>query len=66
MLRSKAYVRLLIGLAAARPSQAPTGANRKPRPGGRQGWGRVDSMHQGGFDKDKGGFHINGIDQVTQ
>ena len=39
---------------------------RKPRPEGRPGWVRVDSVHQGDLDKVKGVYHINAVDEVTQ
>ena len=42
------------------------GARRKPRPEGRPGWIRVDSVHQGDLDKVKGVYHIKAVDEVTQ
>jgi len=42
------------------------GARRKPRPEGRPGWIRVDSVHQSDLDKVKGVYHINAVDEVTQ
>lgn len=42
------------------------GERRKPRPDGIPGYIRVDSVHQGDLDKEKGVYHINLIDEVTQ
>ena len=38
----------------------------KPRPEGKPGFIRVDSVHQGDLDKQKGVYHINLVDEVTQ
>ena len=64
--RSRAYERVLGAKDATRPTQAPIGVRRKPRPEGRPGWIRVDSVHQGDLDKVKGVYHINAVDEVTQ
>lgn len=42
------------------------GERRKPRPEGRPGFLRVDSVHQGDLDGLKGLYHINLVDEVTQ
>jgi hypothetical protein len=42
------------------------GIRRKPAPCGKPGFLRVDSVHQGDLDKQKGVYHINFIDEVTQ
>jgi transposase InsO family protein len=42
------------------------GERRKPRPEGKPGFIRVDSVHQGDLDKAKGVYHINLTDEVTQ
>lgn len=42
------------------------GERRKPRPEGKPGYIRVDSVHQGDYDKEKGVYHINLVDEVTQ
>src|SRR3989344_871820 len=42
------------------------GERRKPRPDGQPGFIRVDSVHQGDKDKEKGVYHINLVDEVTQ
>lgn len=48
------------------PSAVPIGERRKPSPDGRPGYIRVDSVHQGDQDKEKGVYHVNLIDEVTQ
>lgn len=42
------------------------GERRKPRPEGKPGYLRVDSVHQGDLDGEKGVYHINIVDEVTQ
>lgn len=42
------------------------GERRKPQPIGKPGFLRVDSVHQGDRDKEKGVYHINLVDEVTQ
>ena len=38
----------------------------KPRPEGRPGYIRVDTVHQGDWDGTKGVYHVNAVDEVTQ
>lgn len=42
------------------------GERRKPNPQGEPGYIRVDSVHQGDRDKEKGVYHINLVDEITQ
>jgi len=42
------------------------GERRKPNPCGKPGFIRVDSVHQGDLDRQKGVYHINLVDEVTQ
>lgn len=44
----------------------PIGERRKPDPQGQPGFLRVDTVHQGDLDKEKGVYHINLVDEVTQ
>lgn len=48
------------------PVQRRIGERRKPRPEGRPGYIRVDTVHQGDWDGTKGVYHINAVDEVTQ
>jgi len=42
------------------------GERRKPQTEGKPGFLRVDSVHQGDLDKEKGVYHINLVDETTQ
>lgn len=42
------------------------GIRRKPRNGGKPGFLRVDSVHQGDLERQKGVYHINFVDEITQ
>jgi hypothetical protein len=48
------------------PIAVPIGMRMKPRPEGKPGYIRVDSVHQGDLDRVKGVYHINLVDEVTQ
>jgi hypothetical protein len=49
-----------------RPTTIAIGERRKPRPEGRPGYLRIDTVHQGDRDGVKGLYHINAVDEVTQ
>lgn len=42
------------------------GVRRKPEPNGQPGYLRIDSVHQGDLNKEKGLYHINLVDEITQ
>lgn len=42
------------------------GIRAKPQPGGKPGYLRVDTVHQGDYNGLKGPYHINIVDEVTQ
>jgi transposase InsO family protein len=48
------------------PTAVNIGERRKPGPDGKPGFLRVDSVHQGDFEGEKGVYHINIVDEVTQ
>ena len=48
------------------PVRNPIGVRKAPRPNGRAGFIRVDSVHQGDQDGVKGVYHITCIDEVSQ
>ena len=48
------------------PTSVAIGMRIKPQPLGKPGFIRVDSVHQGDKDKEKGVYHINLVDEVTQ
>ena len=47
-------------------SAVQIGERRKPNPQGQPGFIRIDTVHQGDQDKQKGVYHINAVDEVTQ
>jgi len=42
------------------------GERCKPEPGGKPGYLRVDTMHQGDRDGQKGVYHVNTVDEIVQ
>ena len=48
------------------PSPIATGERRRPDPQGAPGYLRVDTVHQGDWEGEKGVYHINAVDAVTQ
>lgn len=63
---SKLYRSASIHYEKTRPKSSVIGERRKPRPDGRPGYVRVDTVHQGDFNGIKGVYHINAVDEVTQ
>lgn len=49
-----------------KPVQVAIGTRRKPTPEGQPGFIRVDTVHQGDLDKEKGVYHLNCVDEITQ
>ena len=49
-----------------RPTPVPIGERRRPDPQGQPGFLRVDTVHQGDQQGNKGVYHINAVDEVTQ
>lgn len=47
-------------------SQTNIGIRRKPAPNGKPGYVRIDTVHQGDLGGNKGVYHINIVDEVTQ
>lgn len=48
------------------PRKVDIGKRSKPSPEGKPGYLRVDTVHQGDLEKEKGVYHINIVDEVTQ
>lgn len=63
---SEAYRKRNTTYQPTRPTPIPIGERRKPRPQGRPGYLRIDTVHQGDRDGVKGLYHINVVDEVTQ
>jgi len=49
-----------------KPSVVKIAERTRPEPGGRPGYIRVDTVHQGDLNETKGVYHINAVDEVTQ
>src|SRR5271154_4337172 len=62
----EAYRKKNTSYQPTRPTPIPIGERRKPRPQGRPGYLRIDTVHQGDQDGVKGIYHINAVDEVTQ
>lgn len=56
----------MLQYTKTRPVKTSIGERRKPKPEGKPGYIRVDSVHQGDLDKQKGVYHINLVDEVAQ
>lgn len=52
--------------SATAPSGIAIGERRRPNPQGVPGHLRVDTVHQGDWEGEKGVYHINAVDAVTQ
>jgi len=63
---SEAYRRRNTSYQPTRPTIIPIGERRKPRPRGRPGYLRIDTVHQGDRNGNKGVCHINAVDEMTQ
>jgi transposase InsO family protein len=64
--RHRRYREEALTIEKTKPVQRSIGERRKPEPNGSPGFLRVDTVHQGDFDKKKGVYHINLVDEVTQ
>ena len=63
---TQAYRKRNTTYQPTRPTPIPIGERRKPQPQGKPGYLRVDTVHQGDRDGNKGLYHINAVDEVTQ
>jgi transposase InsO family protein len=64
--RSAAYRKVATVFEPTRPSPVSIAERRRPDPRGEPGYLRVDTVHQGDWDGEKGVYHINAVDTVTQ
>ena len=64
--RSHLYRNLNKRYTKIKPAVVKIGERTKPDPGGKPGYIRVDTVHQGDRDGEKGVYHINAVDEVTQ
>ena len=64
--KSAGYRAQRTHLTKTHPVCNPIGVRKAPRPHGKAGFIRVDSVHQGDFDGIKGVYHITCVDEVSQ
>lgn len=64
--QSKRYQLRVLHMGKTKSVSVPIGQRRKPQPNGMPGFLRVDTVHQGDLNKEKGVYHINLVDEVTQ
>jgi transposase InsO family protein len=64
--KSQGYLRQRRSVEKTRPARSNIGERRKPHPAGQPGFLRLDTVHQGDWDKQKGVYHINAVDEITQ
>ncbi len=64
--RSAAYRKVAAVFESTRPSAVSIAERRRPEPHGQPGFLRVDTVHQGDWGEEKGVYHINAVDTVTQ
>ena len=60
------YLNNSLTYTKTRPVNNLIGTRRKPNNQGRPGYLRIDSVHQGDRDKEKGVYYVNVVDEVTQ
>lgn len=63
---TRQYISWAKFFTKTKPTPVNIGERRKPNPQGQPGYLRVDTVHQGDLDKEKGVYHINLVDSVTQ
>jgi len=63
---TEAYRKRNTSYQPTRPTPIPIGERRKPQPQGKPGYLRVDTVHQGDQGGNKGLYHINAVDEVTE
>ena len=64
--KTTTYRKQRVNIQLTKPTKVAIGERRKPAPGGKPGYLRVDTVHQGDHDGVKGVYHINAVDEVTQ
>ncbi len=64
--KSKTYQQKRYDFDKTKHTPVSIGERRKPVTNGKPGYVRIDTVHQGDLDKQKGVYHINATDEVTQ
>lgn len=63
---SSVYKNKRLHFEETKSKKSTIGQRCKPFPEGKPGYIRIDSVHQGDLDKQKGVYHINAVDEITQ
>ena len=63
---SKTYKNKRTYFEKTQSKKSTIGVRKKPYPEGKPGYIRIDSVHQGDHNKQKGVYHINAVDEATQ
>ncbi len=64
--KTRTYRQRRVHFEATHSISIPIGERRRPQPEGKPGYLRVDTVHQGDREGEKGLYHINAVDEVTQ
>ncbi len=64
--RSNTYRGITRRFTRTKPAVPKIGERAKPEPKGQPGYIRIDTIHQGDLNGQKGVYHINAVDEVTQ
>lgn len=64
--RTHLYRSMAKRYTGTRPAVVRIAERARPDPAGRPGYIRVDTIHQGDLNGEKGVYHINAVDEVTQ
>lgn len=64
--KTRFYATHTLTFTKTQAVQRDIGERRKPEPNGKVGYIRVDTVHQGDRDGEKGVYHINSVDEVVQ
>jgi len=64
--RSRLYLEITRRFTRTKPVVSKIGERGKPDPQGRPGYIRIDTVHQGDINGQKGVYHLNAVDEVVQ
>ena len=64
--RSNTYRNIARRFTKTKPVVSRIGERAKPDPKGQPGYIRIDTVHQGDLNGEKGVYHINAVDEITQ
>lgn len=64
--KTRVYKSRFLVYTKTKKVTVPIGERRKPDNQGKPGYLRIDSVHQGDLDKEKGVYYINIVDEISQ